>query len=209
VLLVSTDTGFILVVEDIAAVRELIEVQLTLRGYTVRTARDGLDALEVIAAAGAPALVISDILMPRMDGFYLAHRLRREAATAHIPIIFLSATYVTAEDERFALTLGAMRFLAKPVDTDQLFEAVSTALTGETGPGVLLTEREFYIGYRQRLEHKLRQKSEQVARSRQQFDSLPAGRREEYERSLAEAQNQYDEIQRELAVLDGVLQGLK
>jgi len=205
----SAGTGFILVVEDIAAVRELVEVQLSLRGYTVRTARDGLDALEVIAAAGAPALVISDVLMPRMDGFALAHRLRREAATAQVPIIFLSATYVSAEDERFALTLGAMRFLAKPVDTDELFKAVAEALEGPLASGVLLSEREFYTGYRQRLEYKLRQKSEQVTRSRQQFETLPAGRRENYERSLADAQNQYDEIQRELAVLNTVLQGLK
>src|SRR6185503_15767015 len=124
----NADTGFILVVEDIAAVRELVEVQLGMRGYTVRTARDGQDALDVIAAAGVPALVISDVLMPRMDGFALAHRLRREAATAHVPIIFLSATYVSAEDERFALALGAMRFLAKPVDTDELFKAVAEAL---------------------------------------------------------------------------------
>ncbi len=205
----NVDTGFILVVEDIAAVRELVEVQLKLRGYTVRTARDGQDALEVIAAAGVPALVISDILMPRMDGFVLAHRLRREAATAHLPIIFLSATYVSAEDERFALTLGALRFLAKPVDTDELFKAVAEALNGPAASGVLLSEREFYTGYRQRLEFKLRQKSEQVARSRQQFESLPPGRSENYERTLADAQNQYDEIQRELAVLNTVLQGLK
>jgi CheY-like chemotaxis protein len=205
----SADTSFILVVEDIASVRELVEVQLTLRGHTIRTARDGQDALEVIAGAGVPALVVSDILMPRMDGFALAHRLRREPATAQVPIIFLSATYVSSEDERFALTLGAMRFLAKPVDTEALFKAVAEALNGPAISGVLLTEREFYTGYRQRLEFKLRQKSEQVARSRQQFESLPPGRRENYERTLADAQNQYDEIQRELAVLNSVLQGLK
>jgi CheY-like chemotaxis protein len=206
---VSASTGYILVVEDIAAVRELVEVQLKLRGYTVKTARDGQDALEVIAAGGVPALVVSDILMPRMDGFALAHRLRREAATARVPIIFLSATYVSAEDERFALTLGALRFLAKPVDTEALFKSVAEALSGPGVDGVLLSEREFYTGYRQRLEYKLRQKSEQVTRSRQQFESLPAGQRENYERSLADAQNQYDEIQRELGVLNTVLQGLK
>jgi CheY-like chemotaxis protein len=204
-----SETGFILVVEDIAAVRELVEVQLRLRGHAVRTARDGQDALDVIAAGGVPALVVSDVLMPRMDGFALAHRLRREPATAHVPIIFLSATYVSAEDERFALTLGAMRFLAKPVDTDELFKAVAEALSAPTDSGVLLSEREFYTGYRQRLEYKLRQKSEQVTRSRQQLESRPAGQREDYERSLADAQNQYDEIQRELAVLNTVLQGLK
>src|SRR6185436_19083712 len=135
----SASNGFILVVEDIAAVRELIEVQLTLRGHTVRTARDGQDALDVIAAGGVPALVVSDILMPRMDGFVLAHRLRRAPDTAQVPIIFLSATYVSAEDERFALTLGAMRFLAKPVDTGELFKAVTEALEGPVAPAVLLS----------------------------------------------------------------------
>ena len=204
----SAQTRFILVVEDIAAVRELVEVQLRMRGYEVRTARDGQDALEVIAAAGVPALVVTDILMPRMDGFALAHSLRADAATAHVPIIFLSATYVSAEDERFALTLGAMRFLPKPVETSELFVAAADAMSGAATAVASLSEREFYTGYRQRLEIKLRQKSEQIARSRQQFESLPAGQREPYERLLADSQSQYDEIQHELAVLDTVLQGL-
>ena len=63
---------------------------------------------------------------------------------AHVPIIFLSATYVSAEDERFALTLGAMRFLPKPVDTDDLFVAVADALTGQARYGPPMPEREFY-----------------------------------------------------------------
>ena len=183
----TINIGPILVVEDIAAVRELIEVQLKMRGYRVQTARDGLEALALIAAE-MPAVIVTDILMPRMDGFALAHQLRNNPLMAGVPIIFLSATYVTMEDEQFALTLGAMRFLPKPVDSDELFVAVADALTGQDRHGPPMAEKEFYAGYRQRLESKLRQKAAQVARSNQQLESLPEDQRETYRRLLSEAQ---------------------
>jgi CheY-like chemotaxis protein len=205
---VTISTGPILVVEDISAVRELIEVQLKLRGYNVVTARDGLDALGVMETV-KPAVIVTDILMPRMDGFALAHRLRANPQTMGLPIIFLSATYVSAEDERFALNLGAQRFLPKPIDADELFIAVADALTGQAQSGSPMTEREFFTGYRQRLESKLRHKSTQIARGRQQLDSLPGDQRDTYDRLLVESQEQHDEIQRELVVLLNVLSELE
>jgi CheY-like chemotaxis protein len=205
----SINTGSILVVEDIASVRELIQVQLTVRGYHVITARDGQEALDMVADS-RPAVIVTDILMPRVDGFALAHRLRSNPLTTSIPIIFLSATYVSAEDERFALHLGAMRFLPKPIDADELFIAVADALTGQAaGPTPPLSEREFYTEYRQRLENKLRQKSSQLSRSQQQARLVPADQRETYSRLLSESQEQYDELQRELSVLNQVLQELE
>jgi CheY-like chemotaxis protein len=203
----SISTGPILVVEDIAAVRELIEVQLRLRGYDVIVARDGQEALAMVHMA-RPSVIVTDILMPRLDGFALAHQLRADPQTSPIPIIFLSATYVSAEDERFALHLGAMRFLPKPVDADELFIAVADALTGQARLITTISERDFYSGYRQRLEAKLRQKSSQIARSQQQLDAALPDQRETYRRLLAEAQEQFDEIQRELGVLVTVLQRL-
>jgi CheY-like chemotaxis protein len=204
---VTINIGPILVVEDIASVRELIEVQLKMRGYRVRTARDGQHALEVIAAE-RPAVIVTDILMPRIDGFALAHRLHADPLLAAVPIIFLSATYVSADDENFALDLGAMRFLPKPVDSDELFVAVADALTGQRPKTTRLSEREFYQGYRERLQAKLRQKSAQVARNRQQLENLPAEQQDTYRRLLAEAQGQYDEIEHELAVLTSLLKDL-
>lgn len=204
----TISTGPILVVEDIAAVRELIEVQLKLRGYNVVTARDGQEAWELVETAH-PAVVITDILMPRMDGFALAQRLRADPQTTDIPVIFLSATYVSAEDERFALHLGARRFLPKPVDADELFIAVADALTGQAHPAAPLSEQEFYVGYRQRLEAKLRQKAAQMARNQQQIDAVPADQRETYRRLLAESQAQYAELERELGVLTTAMQGLR
>jgi CheY-like chemotaxis protein len=198
-----------MVVEDINDVRMLIEVQLRMKGYTVMGAKDGQDALDAIAKT-RPAVVVTDILMPRMDGFALAHKLRSDPQTAAIPIIFLSATYVSAEDERFALNLGAMRFLPKPVETDQLLLAVSDALTGQpTTAQPAMSEREFYVGYRQRLDNKLRQKAQQIARSEQQLTAAPETQRDTYRHLLTEAKDQYDEIQRELGVLAKVLQELE
>jgi CheY-like chemotaxis protein len=188
-------------------VRELIEVQLRIRGYEVVTARDGQEALAMFEHA-RPSVVITDILMPRVDGFALAHQVRNNPKTTHIPIIFLSATYVSAEDERFALSLGAMRFLPKPIDSDELFIAVADALTGQWLAAPPKSERDFYAGYRQRLENKLRQKAQQVLRNQQQLESVPLDQRDTYRRLLAEAQGHYDEIQRELAALMNVLQEL-
>jgi CheY-like chemotaxis protein len=201
-------TGPLLVVEDIAAIRDLIAVQLQLRGYHVVTARDGQEALELIARE-KPAIVVSDILMPRVDGFALAHKIRTDPRTADIPLILLSATYVSAEDERFALGVGAVRFLPKPVEADDLLVAVADALTGQPPAGPPMTEREFYVNYRQRLKTKLQQKTQQIARTQQQLENASETQRETYHRLLAEAQEQYDEIQRELAVLAGVLQELE
>ena len=201
----AIQSGPILIVEDIAQVRELLEMQLQLKGYDVIGASDGQEALALIETE-KPALIVSDILMPRMDGFAMAHALRKDPQTAGIPIIFLSATYVSAEDERFAMNLGALRFLPKPVDADQLARAVAESLGGEPPPVPALNERDFYAGYRQRLESKLRQKAQQIGRNQQQMQSLPPEQRETYRRLVAEAQSQYDAIQAELTDLTAMLQ---
>jgi CheY-like chemotaxis protein len=204
----ETQPGPILIVEDITAVREMIELQLRARGYDTLSARDGQEALDVIAKQ-RPAAIVSDILMPRMDGFSLAHRLHSNPETATIPLIFLSATYVSAEDERFALNLGAMRFLPKPVDLEELTNALSQALKMPTPQVSSLTDREFYVGYRQRLKAKLQQKAQQIARTQQQMASVAPAQRETYRHTLAEAQAQYEEIQRELEALSKALPNLE
>ncbi|MDW8326331.1 MAG: response regulator [Anaerolineales bacterium] len=204
----ATQPGPILIVEDITAVREMIELQLRARGYDTVSARDGYEALEMIARQ-RPAAIVSDILMPRMDGFSLAHRLRSNPETATIPLIFLSATYVSAEDERFALNLGAIRFLPKPVDLEELTNALNEALRMPVPQVSGLSEREFYLGYRQRLKVKLQQKAQQIARTQQQMAAVEPAQRETYRHALAEAQAQYEEIQRELEALAKVLPNLE
>jgi CheY-like chemotaxis protein len=190
--------GPILVVEDVPNVLELLDVTLRFRGYPVVTAQNGQEALEKIAVEH-PALIITDILMPKMDGYALAHRLRSNPQTRQIPLIFLSATYVTPEDKSFAISLGAVRFIEKPIDTEEFLLTVAELLTQAPEPvPEPLGEKEFYRGYRERLEHKLRHKNTQISRTERLLTTLPANQRPAFEALLQQTQSDRNDIQAEL-----------
>jgi CheY-like chemotaxis protein len=190
--------GPLLIVEDVPHILELLEVTLRFKGYPVVTATNGAEALQAIEKE-QPALIITDILMPKLDGFALAQKVRTNPKTSRIPIIFLSATYVTPEDKRFALSLGAVRFLEKPVDTEEFLLTVAEVLTsGSAALPPPLGEKEFYQGYRERLETKLRHKITQISRTEKLLQTLPPAQRSAYESLLMEARSHRDEIQREL-----------
>jgi CheY-like chemotaxis protein len=197
--------GPILVVEDVPNVLELLDVTLRFKGYPVVTARNGQEALDLIKSE-PPSLVITDILMPKMDGYALAHRLRTNPQTRHIPLIFLSATYVTPEDKQFAISIGAVRFIEKPIDTEEFLLTVAELLTQAPEPTPEpLGEREFYNGYRERLEHKLRHKNTQIARTEHLLDTLPSNQRPAFEALLQQARRDRDEIQAELDEIHQIL----
>lgn len=201
--------GPLLVVEDVPNVLELLEVTLRFKGYPVVTARNGQEALDAIEKE-PPALVITDILMPKMDGYALAHRLRSDPQTRHIPLIFLSATYVTPEDKQFAISIGAVRFIEKPIDTEEFLLTVAELLTQEPEPvPEPLGEREFYTGYRERLEHKLRHKNTQISRTERLLETLPSSQRPAFEALLQQARNDRDEIQAELNQIYQILDEYK
>jgi CheY-like chemotaxis protein len=205
----SVPIGPLLVVEDIPNVLELLEVTLRFKGYPVISAHNGQEAIEAIARQ-RPALVITDILMPKMDGYALAQKLRTDPLTRSIPLIFLSATYITPEDKAFALSLGAVKFLEKPVDTEEFLLTIAETLTA--GPATVpepLTEREFYLGYRERLESKLLHKSQQITRTERLLETLPEAQRPAFEALLIEARSHRKEIQQELDELYRLLETLK
>jgi CheY-like chemotaxis protein len=190
--------GPILVVEDIQNVLELLEITLRFKGYPVITATNGQEALELLKRV-TPALIITDILMPKMDGFSLAHRLRTDAATRDIPIIFLSATYVTPEDKAFALNLGAIRFIEKPIDTEDFLLTIAETLTEGIPPiKEPLSDHDFYLGYRLRLENKLRYKNTQISRTERLLRSLSADQKPAFESMLAQSVADRNEIKKEL-----------
>ncbi|NUM45165.1 MAG: response regulator [Anaerolineales bacterium] len=190
--------GPILVVEDVPNIRDLLQYTLKFKGYPVITARNGEDALEKIAAE-RPALIISDVLMPIMDGFDLCQRLRGNPETRDIPIILISATYVAPEDRAFALRLGAVRFLEKPVDTDEFLLTVAEILTqGIPQIPAPISDKEFYQEYRTRLETKLQQKAKQITRTLRLLETLPEEQKPPFRRILEEETAHRDSIQREL-----------
>ena len=190
--------GPILVVEDVPNVLELLEVTLRFKGYPVITARNGQEALERVMREH-PALIITDILMPKMDGFALAHALRKDPRHRQIPVIFLSATYVTPEDKKFAMSLGAVRFIEKPIDTEDFLLTIAEILTMGTPTSPLpMSETDFYEGYRERLEQKIRHKSTQIMRTERLLQTLPEEQRGAFESLLNQAIADRDEIQNEL-----------
>jgi CheY-like chemotaxis protein len=193
--------GPILIVEDIPYLLELLQVTLKFKGYTVITARDGDEALSIMET-DRPALILTDVLMPRLDGFAFAQRVRSNPKTQDIPIIFVSATYISPEDKEFALSLGAVRFLEKPVEAEELLLTVAEVLNRE--PLALpspISNREFYRGYRGRLEAKLKDKLEQIDRARRLVDTVPGEQRPMFQALLVQTQVQRDQIQAELDTL--------
>ena len=195
----STQTGYLLVVEDIADILNLLEATLKFKGYRVVTAHNGEEALEIIHKE-RPDLIIADILMPKMDGFSMVHRLRINPETRRIPVVFLSATYVAPEDKAFALSLGATRFIEKPVDLPTFLPIIDKLLKqGVHTPVEPLNEYDFYEGYRKRLEIKLSQKNTQIVRDERLLDSLSEDDRIAMKKSMEQAVNERAEIQALLA----------
>ncbi|GAB4486171.1 MAG: hypothetical protein OHK0010_06410 [Anaerolineales bacterium] len=201
--------GPILVVEDVANVLELLEVTLRFKGYEVASARNGLEGLEMVEKV-KPVLIITDILMPKMDGYAFVQKLRTNPATRRIPVIFLSATYVTPEDKKFALSLGATRFIEKPIDTEDFLLTIAEIMTQEpvTGPEPL-NPKDFYQGHRDRLENKLRHKSTQIARTERLIPTLPPEQRPAFEAMLQQAKNDRENIQSELDEIYRALEEIK
>jgi CheY-like chemotaxis protein len=186
-----------------------LDVTLTFKGYRVVTARNGQEALKAIQKE-APALIITDILMPQMDGFSLVHRLRINPNTRRIPVIFLSATYVTPEDKEFAAAIGVTRFLEKPIVINELLKTVNELLSrGAVPDSKPLDTRRFYEGYRTRLETKLKQKVTQIARTESMLETLPEEEKQSFKASLQATIGERDEIQLLLEQLRTILNGVK
>lgn len=191
----DTGSGYLLVVEDDPDILRLLDATLTYRGYRVTQARNGRQGLESVQKE-RPAIVIADIMMPHLDGFGMVHRLRLDPATRDIPVIFITATYVTPDDREFALTIGATRFIQKPIELDMLLKTVEDLLAQEVHVGIEpLTEFDFYDGYRKRLEAKLKQKNKQIARDEHLLKTRADERNESVHTSLRQSTLERDELQ--------------
>jgi diguanylate cyclase (GGDEF)-like protein len=120
------ERGTILVVDDDADIVRFVEMNLRLEGYRVLIARDGLDALEMVAAE-VPDLVLLDVMLPGVDGVEVTRRLRADSRTSTLPVIMLTAKTMTA-DRVLGLTTGADDYIIKPFDTLELVARVKSTL---------------------------------------------------------------------------------
>lgn len=122
----SESTDAILIVEDSAVVAAVIQAALTKEGYTVIMAVDGLEGLKM-ALSERPRLIVTDSVMPRMDGFGLLRALKANPMTTEIPVIMLTSK-ASSEDEQKALEYGFIDFIPKPVQPLRVVSRVKRAL---------------------------------------------------------------------------------
>lgn len=116
----------ILVIEDVKTESLIIKKILNTMGHIVIDASNGKDGLAVVEKE-MPDLVISDIVMPMMDGFQVCRKIKRNAKTKEIPVILVSSK--TQDSDKFwGLKQGASSYLNKPIDEAELVDAVKSAL---------------------------------------------------------------------------------
>ncbi|MEN6431210.1 MAG: ATP-binding protein [Coriobacteriales bacterium] len=166
----------VLVVDDDPSSRYLLESILRSGGHDVMSAQNGADALAQ-AKVTPPDLLITDILMPQVDGYQLARSWKADTQLSGIPLVFYTASYTDPADERFASTLGADAFWRKPMDARALLERVAEfaqrqgASASPARQPELADEAEILQEYSQRLVHKLEQKAVELERANAELRS--------------------------------------
>jgi DNA-binding response OmpR family regulator len=120
----------ILVIDDDGVMRELVALHLAIAGYKVETAEDGIAGGEAVKRE-RPALIISDVNMPRQNGFEFVAGLREDAAVRDIPVIFLTSN---ADGKVQGMELGAVAYLSKPLMAENLLSLVSANLPRRSKP---------------------------------------------------------------------------
>lgn len=150
----------ILIVDDNEENLYMLETLLLGNGYEVVSAINGVEALEKLRKDSMD-LIISDILMPKMDGFQLCRECKKDFELKNTPFVFYTATYTSKEDEQFALSLGANKFIIKPMDPELFIKEINEVIREaeeeklhEVGES-LLEEEIFLKLYNERLINKL------------------------------------------------------
>lgn len=123
----------VMVVDDSLTVRRVTQRLLQREGYRVQLAKDGLEALELLGSE-KPAVVLSDIEMPRMDGFDLLRNLRADARLRDLPVVMITSR-IAQRHHDLAMTLGANEYLGKPYDEQALLNLVRGFVDAAHGVG--------------------------------------------------------------------------
>jgi PAS domain S-box-containing protein len=178
--------ALVLLVEDSATQSQRSAQALEAAGFRVRLATNGRDALDQ-ARRWRPNVIVSDVLMPIMDGFALCREVRRDDDLGQIPLVLHTMTFVDPRDEEFGLGLGATRFVLKSADPADLVAEVRSVLdAGHVSdlPAVV-DDRGFLTGYSERLAAKLEDK---VAELEQAYRLLEQQSQEKLRLAQAEIQ---------------------
>ncbi len=167
----------VLIVDDKPENLHFLAAMLGGNGYVVERAGNGIEAL-ASARATPPDLVISDILMPGMDGFALCRLWRQDPHLLSIPFVFYTATYTDPKDEQLALSLGADLFLIKPQEPDAFMNQITGVLQKHQAgqlthaPAAAMEESSYLRQYNAALIHKLEDKLVQLEHASKVKDVL-------------------------------------
>ena len=175
----------VLIVDDNAQNIYMLETVLRSGGYQVTAAKNGAEGMEM-AKASPPDLIISDILMPVMDGFQFCQGCKGDPGLRDIPFIFYTATYTDEKDERFAMSLGADAFLIKPMLPDKMLAAVKEVMgrprTVKNGETVIENDPQALKDYNEVLFRKLEKKVMELEQDISERKAAEAALRESEER---------------------------
>ena len=170
-------------VDDNEDLRTGLKEVLELEGYEVLGASNGAEALKT-AKESLPDMIISDILMPEIDGFKLCHSIKENKKLRKIPFIFYSADYTDPEDEQLAMAMGASRFIRKPMMPDRFLNTIKEVIekhkeTELHVPRMLLEEDvDLFKKYNERLTQMLDKKIRDMERDRASLFEKEAALRE-------------------------------
>ncbi len=172
----------VLIVDDIEQNLYLLNFMLTKAGYHAVQAANGKQALALLERESVD-LIVSDILMPEMDGYQFCRTCKANDKWKDIPFIFYTATYTTEEDKAFALGLGASRFIIKPQEPEIFLKAVEEVFAQlqdhqlDSSAPAIQDESEYLTLYNQRLVKKLEDKLVQLEERNQQLSDELAARK--------------------------------
>ena len=164
----------ILIVDDNEANRYLLETLLHTSGYSAVCTSDGQEALSA-AQRNPPDLIVSDVLMPVMDGFALCRAWQLDDRLRSIPFVFYTATYTDHKDKEFGLNLGAVAYLIKPEEPEVLLAKIRDVLAARNSvPSVakppVIDEAVYLREYNYSLVHKLEHKMIQLEESNRELE---------------------------------------
>ncbi|HXY55658.1 MAG TPA: diguanylate cyclase [Nitrospirota bacterium] len=170
----------ILVIDDSEAVRATLRDILVSAGYDVEVAEDGEDGLAK-AKAQRPSLVITDVLMPGLDGFQFLRKVKGDAALRDVPVIFYTGSYLDQKDQELARRIGVSRYMIKPVKAPEIIRTVKEVLSeGQQGhlsgtSPLPLEEPVFLKVYNERLVGKLKSTIQENERARLFLECIMEG----------------------------------
>lgn len=182
----------ILIAEDDEDSRVYLTRALKAKGYQVTAAANGIEALDA-ANKDTPDLIVSDIMMPEMDGFEFCRKLKADDSLKAVPFVFYTATYLESDNQEFGLSLGASRYLAKPMELPEFITAIKEVMDESNASDLpvqdesMIDEKKIDENYKNIIARKLDKKVAELARVNQALRTISR-----CNESLIHAENEKD-----------------